>query len=64
MTRRLDDDETQDVLHRMAFELQSLKGVTTRAETALRAAEKALTLMLQGLIRATDTARQRREDES
>jgi hypothetical protein len=64
VTRRLDDDETQDVLHRMTFELQSLKGITTRAETAIRAAEKALTLMLQGLIRATDNARQRHGDES
>lgn len=47
----------QDVLHRMAFDLQSLKGQTTRGETALRAANRALMLFIAALIAANDPER-------
>lgn len=36
----------------MAFELQSLSGETTRGETALRAGQAALMMILAGLIKA------------
>lgn len=53
----LSDWEVQDVLHRMAFDLQSLKGQTRRGETALRAANRALMLFIAALIAANDPER-------
>lgn len=49
-TEPLSDLEVQDRLHRMAFELEHLKGQTTPGETALRAAHRALMLFLAALI--------------
>jgi hypothetical protein len=56
-TEPLSDWEVQDVLHRMAFDLQSLKGQTTRGDTALRAANRSLMLFIAALIAANDPER-------
>lgn len=53
-TEPLNDWEVQDVLHRMSFELQSLKGQTTRGETALRASHKVLLNFTAALILANE----------
>jgi hypothetical protein len=48
----LSDDEAADMLHRMAFELEGKRGLTRRADTALKAARAALLMFLAGLIHA------------
>lgn len=50
----LSDEEVQDVLHRMSFELGEKKGATVAGDTALKTAKAALLKLLAGLIRLND----------
>ncbi|MES0071931.1 hypothetical protein [Mesorhizobium sp. M0058] len=50
----LSDDETADMLHRMAFELETSHGTTRRADAALKAARAALLMFLAGLLQASE----------
>ncbi|GHC79390.1 hypothetical protein GCM10010136_31890 [Limoniibacter endophyticus] len=50
----LDDHEVADRLHRMAFELEGLRGQTTRGDTALKTSKAALLLTMAGLIHASE----------
>jgi len=54
-TAPLSDMEVQDVLHRMAFELEPLTGQTTRGDTALKASHRCLMLFMAALIAANET---------
>lgn len=53
-TEPLFDIEIQDVLHRMAFELEPLTGQTTRGDTALKTAHRALISLMAALILANE----------
>lgn len=50
----LSDLEVQDELHRMAFDLQFMRGETVRGDTALKAAHGALLLLMAALIKANE----------
>ena len=50
----LNDDEIVDRLHRMAFELEHLKGETLRGDAALKTSRAALMMTMAGLIRASE----------
>lgn len=50
----LTDDEAHEALHSAIEVLTRKKGATVRAETALRAGEKMLTLLQMGLLAASD----------
>lgn len=50
----LSDFEVQDVLHRMAFDLQSMTGETVRGDTALKTANRVLLGLTGALIKANE----------
>lgn len=56
-TRKLDDDEVQDVLHRMAFDLVGLRGNTVRGDTAIKAARVVLINLVAALALANEPTR-------
>jgi hypothetical protein len=52
--RPLSDNEAHAMLDGMARQLVMAHGATTHAETALRAAEQAIILLMLGLLAASD----------
>jgi hypothetical protein len=54
--RPLTDNEAHAMLDGMARQLVMAHGATTHAETALRAAEQAIILLMLGLLAASDRA--------
>jgi len=51
----LSDNEAHDALHEAKAMLASRTGATARSETALRAGEKMLHLLMTGLVLAAET---------
>ena len=54
MSEPLDDMEVQDELHRIAFDLETKRGLTVRGDTALRTVKAAVMMILTGLVVATE----------
>lgn len=51
---KLSDDEAYETLHRAFLALGKKAGATVRADTALEAARRSLTLLQMGLLKASD----------
>lgn len=56
-SRKLDDYEVQDILHRMAFDLVGLRGNTARGDTAIKAARVLLINLVAALALANEPTR-------